>query len=173
MSRSDTTAIMPDHRRPPVPLLRAVRRVLGPDSHRRHERPPLPATVRRARPGRPAVPSGRRLSEHGPTARPARWAAPRVSAGRVWCTGFLARTPRSDVRLRRRPPGRCRPGAAISARASACCAEAGSGADEQAVAIRIGQVSGRLERVPGRLQKRQPPAQPGARGVRRPAAPTR
>jgi hypothetical protein len=59
----------------------------------RHQRQP-PATPH-ARPGRSPTttpPANDERHEHRPTARPARWAAPRVPAGRVTCAALLAPT---------------------------------------------------------------------------------
>jgi hypothetical protein len=54
-----------------------------------------PPAAPHPRPGRSpptTPPANDERDEHGATARPARWAAPRVSAGRVSCAAFLART---------------------------------------------------------------------------------
>ena len=54
-----------------------------------------PSSTPRARPGRSpptTPPSDDDRDEHRPTAGPARWTAPRVSAGRVTCAAFLAPT---------------------------------------------------------------------------------
>ena len=54
-----------------------------------------PPATPHARPGRSPTttpPADDERDEHRPTARPARWTAPRVSAGRVTCAAFLAPT---------------------------------------------------------------------------------
>ena len=54
-----------------------------------------PPATPRARPGRSPTttpPADDKRDEHSPTARPARWTASRVSAGRVTCAAFLAPT---------------------------------------------------------------------------------
>ena len=74
------------------------------NSHRPH---------RDARPGRSPTttpPADDERDEHRPTARPARWTAPRVSAGRVTCAAFLAPTGDGDwgqvLPFRPTPPNR-------------------------------------------------------------------
>jgi hypothetical protein len=71
-------------------------------SHRARRVPaPLqqPPATRDTRPGRSprTTPPADERDEYPPTARPARWTAPRVSAGRVTCAAYLAPTRRRSV----------------------------------------------------------------------------